>query len=183
MSTSGLAIHRGLITSINDPIANLIHDGGYDSPHNGQITWRITLGRSANGRASCSARSTFIGPEEFGRGEMKPRPINQPGSYYVYNDTRVNRLGLSLMRVWKRPLPDVLKTEIMDPIGASNSWRWIGYDNADVDVDGKTMKSVPGGYAVGRRHVVQLARPRPLRLSDAAPRQLERPSAGSPQRG
>jgi hypothetical protein len=59
--------------------------------------------------------STFIGHEEFGNGEMKPREIREPGSYYEYNDVRVNRFSLSLLRLWKRPLPDVLKTEIMDP--------------------------------------------------------------------
>ena len=37
----------------------------------------------------------------------------------------------------------------MDPIGASDTWKWLGYDNADVEVDGKMMKSVPGGTRWG----------------------------------
>jgi len=151
MSTMlGLAIDRGLIKSITEPVGRAVHDGGYDSPHNALITWEQHARQTSEWDGTLFGKpSTFIGHEEFGNGEMKPRQINQPGAYYEYNDTRVNRLGLSLLRVWKRPLPDVLKTEIMDPIGASNSWRWIGYDNADVDVDGKTMKSVPGGTRWG----------------------------------
>jgi CubicO group peptidase (beta-lactamase class C family) len=33
----------------------------------------------------------------------------------------------------------------MDPIGASSTWRWYGYDNSWVEVDGKKVQSVSGG--------------------------------------
>ncbi len=66
-----------------------------------------------------------------------------------YNDVRINRFSLSLLRVWRRPLPEVLKTEIMDPIGASDTWVYHGYHNSDVIIDGKTMKSVSGGTRWG----------------------------------
>jgi CubicO group peptidase (beta-lactamase class C family) len=33
----------------------------------------------------------------------------------------------------------------MDPIGASNTWRWHGYQNSWVDIDGLRMQSVSGG--------------------------------------
>src|SRR4051794_17703101 len=33
----------------------------------------------------------------------------------------------------------------MDPIGASNTWRWFGYDNAWVVIDGQPVQSVTGG--------------------------------------
>jgi CubicO group peptidase (beta-lactamase class C family) len=146
----GLALDRGLIKSITDPVGQYVHDGGYDSPHNAKITWEDHARQASEWEGTMFGKpSTFIGHEEFGNGEMKPREIKQPGTYYEYNDVRVNRLSLSLLRVWKRPLPDVLKTQIMDPIGASDTWRWIGYDNADVEVDGKTMKSVPGGTRWG----------------------------------
>jgi len=47
--------------------------------------------------------------------------------------------------VWRRPLPVVLKEKIMDPIGASTTWRWYGYDDAFVNVDGTMVQSVSGG--------------------------------------
>ena len=91
----------------------------------------------------------FEGEKEFGQGARKPRELREPGSHYEYNDVRINRFALSLLRVWKRPLPEVLRTEIMDPIGASDTWRWIPYDNATVDVDGTPMPSVSGGTRWG----------------------------------
>jgi CubicO group peptidase (beta-lactamase class C family) len=39
----------------------------------------------------------------------------------------------------------VLKENIMDPIGASNTWRWFGYENSFVVLDGAVMQSVTGG--------------------------------------
>jgi CubicO group peptidase (beta-lactamase class C family) len=33
----------------------------------------------------------------------------------------------------------------MDPIGASKTWRWYGYDNSWVELDGNRMQSVSGG--------------------------------------
>ena len=147
---AGLTVDRGMIKSITDPVRSYIKDGGYDSPHNSVITWDDHLRQASEWEGTMFGKvSTFIGHDEFGDGEMKPREIRRPGTYYEYNDVRVNRLSLSLLRLWKRPLGDVLKTEIMDPIGASNTWKWIGYDNADVDVDGKKMRSVPGGTRWG----------------------------------
>jgi hypothetical protein len=37
----------------------------------------------------------------------------------------------------------------MDPIGASNTWRWHGYENSWVLVDGTEMQSVSGGGHFG----------------------------------
>jgi CubicO group peptidase (beta-lactamase class C family) len=33
----------------------------------------------------------------------------------------------------------------MRPIGASEDWRWVGYDNSWVDLNGSKVQSVPGG--------------------------------------
>jgi CubicO group peptidase (beta-lactamase class C family) len=73
------------------------------------------------------------------------RKLNAPGTHWRYNDVRVNRLALSLMRIWSRPLPQVLREYIMDPIGASFTWEWHGYENSWVKIDGVQMQSVSGG--------------------------------------
>ena len=73
------------------------------------------------------------------------RPLKPPGTFYEYNDVRVNRLSLCLLQLFKEPLPSVLKRRIMDPIGASSTWKWDGYRNSAVTIDGKQMVSVPGG--------------------------------------
>ena len=43
----------------------------------------------------------------------------------------------------------MFRDEIMNPIGASNTWQWIPYDNSYVEVDGKKMPSVSGGTRWG----------------------------------
>jgi len=52
------------------------------------------------------------------------RARNEPGTSYKYNDVRVNVLAYAALQVWRRPLPQVLREYVMDPIGASNTWRW-----------------------------------------------------------
>ena len=74
---------------------------------------------------------------------------NKPGTAYKYNDTRVNVLALAALNVWRRPLPQVLKENIMDPIGASNTWRWFGYENSWIVLDGSLVQSVTGGGHFG----------------------------------
>ena len=73
------------------------------------------------------------------------RERHAPGTVYEYNDVRVNVLALAALHVWRRPLPQVLREEVMDPIGASPTWRWNGYDNSWVNVDGVMVQSVSGG--------------------------------------
>jgi len=149
----GLTIDRGMIKSIKDPVRDLIHDGGYDSPQNATITWEHHVTQTSEWDGVMFGKpSSFIGKEEFGSGEMRPRgkgEVYEPGTHYEYNDVRINRFALSLLQLWKKPLPEVLKSEIMDPIGASDTWVYHGYDNATVDIDGTPMKSISGGTRWG----------------------------------
>lgn len=146
----GLTIDRGMIKNVTDPVRNYIKDGGYDSPQNSTITWQHHAQQSSEWEGTMFGKShDFIGIEEFGSGRREPRKIQKPGTFYEYNDVRINRFSLSLLRLWKRPLPDVLKTEIMDPIGASSTWQYHPYANSEVDVDGKKMFSVSGGTRWG----------------------------------
>jgi CubicO group peptidase (beta-lactamase class C family) len=93
--------------------------------------------------------ANFLGIEEFGAGQMKPRAIEEPGSHYEYNDVRINRFSLSLLRLFGKSLPEVLKENIMDQIGASQNWRWMGYNNSKVDIHGRQIESVTGGTRWG----------------------------------
>ena len=151
MSTlASLAVDRGLIKNVNDPVVNYIKDGGYDSPHNRRITWKNHLQQESEWEGALWGKNAdFVGTEQFGNGQRKPRPIQDPGAFYEYNDVRINRLSLSLMKLFGQPLPEVLKTSIMDPIGASHDWQWIPYGNSVVEVNGKQMGSVSGGTRWG----------------------------------
>jgi CubicO group peptidase (beta-lactamase class C family) len=91
----------------------------------------------------------FVGTTAFGDGERKPRTLQAPGSFYEYNDVRINRFSLSLLRLFKKPVPDVFRDEVMNVIGASKTWQWIPYKNSYVDIDGKKLPSVSGGTRWG----------------------------------
>ncbi|MGA0558753.1 serine hydrolase domain-containing protein [Larkinella sp. VNQ87] len=146
----GLTLDRGLIRDVHDPVAKSIQDGGYDSDQNRPITWEHHLRQTSEWEGELwGKKHDFVGKEAYGRGERKPRTVQSPGTFYEYNDVRVNRLALSLLRLWKKPLPNVLKDEIMDPIGASHTWHYVGYPNARVNIDGKMMSSVSGGTRWG----------------------------------
>lgn len=147
---AGLAFERGLVKDVNDPVARYIHDGGYDSPHNAKITWKDHLQQTSEWEGTLWGKNAnFIGAEQFGRGERKPREIHEPGTFYEYNDVRINRFSLSLLRLFGKGLPEVLKKEIMDPIGASSEWRWMGYANSRVEIGGRQIESVSGGTRWG----------------------------------
>ncbi|AKQ46955.1 beta-lactamase [Rufibacter radiotolerans] len=146
----GITIDKGMIKDVHDPVANYIKDGGYDAEHNRKITWHHHAQQTSEWEGELFGKShTFVDKEEFGSGERKPRELKEPGTFYEYNDVRINRLSLSLLRLWKKPLPEVLREQIMNPIGASNTWKYLPYKNSYVDVDGKQMPSVSGGTRWG----------------------------------
>ncbi|MDX6289402.1 MAG: hypothetical protein QOH42_1201 [Blastocatellia bacterium] len=146
----GLAIDRGMIKSVHDSMKQYATDGGYDSAHNAKITWENHLQQTSEWEGTMFGKnSNFLGTEEFGRGQRRPREIKEPGAYWEYNDVRINRMSLTLLEVWKKPLPSVLKDEIMDRIGASSTWQYHGYFNSQVLINGKQMESVSGGTRWG----------------------------------
>ena len=58
---------------------------------------------------------------------------------------RVNRLALSLLQVWRRPLPAVLNELVIEPMQSTSTWQWHGYDNSWVTINGQRVQSVSGG--------------------------------------
>ena len=71
--------------------------------------------------------------------------MRAPGSYWEYNDVRVNRLSLSLLRLFRRPLADVLQEPSWTRSARRDTWQWQPYRNSWVEIDGVRMPSVPGG--------------------------------------
>lgn len=150
-TVAGLAVDQGLINSVNDPVKKYVWDGTYDGEHNAKVTWKHLLQQTSDW-AGCQFGTCDWAdrpPKEGGIDDWKNRPLIEPGTQFEYNDTRVNLLAYSLLQVWRKPLPMVLKEKIMDPIGASSTWRWYGYDDAFVNVDGVMMQTVSGGGHFG----------------------------------
>ncbi|HXH08240.1 MAG TPA: serine hydrolase [Alphaproteobacteria bacterium] len=139
-TVAGLAWDRGLIRDVHDRVKDYVDDGGFDSPHNAQITWEHFLRQTNEWDGTLWDK-----PYSAGSPDDQWRPPAPPGTYYEYNDVRVNRFSLSLLRLWRRPLPEVLKELVMDPIDASQTSQWHGYRNSWVSIDGQPMQSVSGG--------------------------------------
>ena len=126
-------------------------DGGFDTPHNAAITWEQLLQQTSEwegelwSKPDLVDRNRDLAVEGAGKDKGKHRDLQAPGTYWEYNDVRVNRLSLAVMRMLRRPLPEVVKERIMDPIGASDQWEWHGYRNSYLTIDGREMQSVSGG--------------------------------------
>ena len=146
----GIAVRDKLITNLDAPVGLQVKDGGYDSRQNMKVTWRNHLQQESEWEGEMwGKKHDFVGTAAFGDGERKPRDLQEAGTFYEYNDVRINRFALSLLRLFKKPLPEVFRDEVMNVIGASNTWQWIPYNNSYADVDGKKMPSVSGGTRWG----------------------------------
>jgi CubicO group peptidase (beta-lactamase class C family) len=166
-SVVGLAVDKGLIGSIHDPVRDYLGpiqfysplpsinksdrfgtpDLQYlfETPHNRQITWDNLLRQTSDWEGTLWGKPDWADRPTDNPEEWRTRTRNKPGTTYKYNDVRTNVLALAALNVWRRPLPQVLKENIMDPIGASNTWRWFGYENSWIVLDGNPVQSVTGG--------------------------------------
>jgi CubicO group peptidase (beta-lactamase class C family) len=147
---AGLAWDDGLF-KVTDRVSRYVTDGTFSGAHNSKITWEHLLSQTSDWSgtlfemADWADRPPRTGtPEEWQRRELR-----DPGTTYEYNDVRVNLLAYSLLQVMREPLPAILKERIMDQIDASTTWRWNGYDNSWVNVDGRMIQSVSGGAHFG----------------------------------
>lgn len=167
-TTAGLAVDAGLIQSEKDlvypymaPIIpyvphqliqnkadHLLQEDVFDlfeGSHNRKITWEHLLRQTSDWEGSLWGKPDWADRPQGNSRDWLTRERHEPGTVYKYNDTRVNVLALALLNVWRKPLPVVLKERLMDKIGASPAWRWTGYENSFVIIDGQIMQSVSGG--------------------------------------
>lgn len=144
---AGLAIDHGLITSVEDKVAAYVWDHHFQGSHNAKINWEHLLNQSSawSGQLWGGYDWNDRPPREGDIYKWSKAALPEPGTEMEYNDVRVNLLAFSLLQVWRKPLPQVLKEHIMDPINASTTWRWYGYENSWTNVDGVQMQSVSGG--------------------------------------
>jgi CubicO group peptidase (beta-lactamase class C family) len=149
---AGIAHDRGLLPDVDEPVHVRAPGIGFDDEHNARVTWAHLLQQTSEWQGSCFGlpdqadhyRAVTFGEAPNGRkGDL--RPLQTPGTYWEYNDVRINQFSLALLHLFRRPLPEVFREAITQPLGASENWQWVGYDNAWVEIDGQRMPSVPGG--------------------------------------
>ncbi|WP_240223910.1 serine hydrolase domain-containing protein [Rheinheimera hassiensis] len=146
-TVTGLALQDGLIRSADDLVwPYAVPDAGlFATEHNRQIRWDHLLRQTSDWQGTLWGKPDWADRPEGEPKDWPNRPLHTPGSKYKYNDVRVNLLALVTTYVWRKPLPVVLNERIMQPIGASANWRWYGYDNSWIELDGQKMQSVSGG--------------------------------------
>ena len=148
---AGLAHARGLLER-GERVSERLPGIGFDSDHNRAITWEHLLTQTSEWQGECFGMPDQV--EHYRRVQYDPkppagkkgerRPLQSPGTYWEYNDVRINQLSLALLHLFKQPLPEVFAENILRPVGGGD-FRWEGYDDAWVEIDGRRMQSVPGG--------------------------------------
>jgi len=166
----GLATDRGLIKNVDDKVYRYMppieafeaevyrkpEDLGepqflepFNTEHNVKISWDHLLRQTSDFEGTLWGKPDWADRPSDNQKEWLNRKRNEPGAVWKYNDTRVNALALAATTLWHRPLPEVLREYIMEPIGASNTWHWTGYRNSWIVLDGKLIQSVSGGGHFG----------------------------------
>jgi CubicO group peptidase (beta-lactamase class C family) len=149
-AVAGIAVADGRIPGIDERAARNVPGPWFTGEHNGAITWRHLLEQTSDWRGTLWDVPDWADrPTGANLREWQNPPLVAPGTVHEYNDVRVNLLALALLEVLREPLPVVLRERVMDPIGASSTWRWHGYDNSWIELDGLRVQSVSGGGHFG----------------------------------
>ncbi len=102
-------------------------------------------------------RNRQLSPQEDGSRFDRPHQLRRPGTYWDYNDIRVNFLCLALTRLFGRPLGDVWQEAVFGPLAAAPGWHWWGLRDSHVEIDGNNVPCVVGGGLVtSARHDARL---------------------------
>ncbi len=160
-SVVGLAVDRGLIRSLGDSVFRAVGPvpalpGGpgtsavtmiepFATSQNRRITWDDMLRQVSDFEGTLWGKPEWADRPTGEPSQWRTRPRVTPGTVYEYNDVRVNAMALAALQVWRRPLPSVLREFVMEPIGASSTWQWLGYQTSWVVMDGQAVQSVSGG--------------------------------------
>lgn len=155
---AGVAHGRGLLPGAHEPVVARLPGIGFDSAHNRTITWAHLLEQTSEWEGSVFGLPDTVDRYRAVSHDPKPpqgkkgdaRPLQTPGTYWEYNDVRINQLSLALLHLFRAPLPEVFLETILKPLGGGDNFAWRGYDDAwteIVDHAGvkRKMQSVPGG--------------------------------------
>ena len=156
---TGIAYDKGLIKSADDKLRDVekrislkMSDGksidGYDTRQNKDISWKHLLQQTSEWEGTLFTKPDLV---DWNRSMPDMNPITRvnrmkSGTHWEYNDVRVNRMALSLLCVFEQSLSEILKSNVLDPIGSSDTWEWHGYgEHSTVLLNNVPFESVPGG--------------------------------------
>ncbi|NRF67314.1 serine hydrolase [Aquincola sp. S2] len=152
---AGVAEAQGLLPDLDRPVHRQLPGIGFDdSAHNRAVTWAQLLTQTSEWEGSCFGlpdtvdrwRKVAQDPRAAGGPKGGARPLQSPGSYWEYNDVRINQLALALLHLFRAPLPAVFLDQMLHAAGGGAGFAWRGYDDAWIDLPGVgRVQSVPGG--------------------------------------
>ena len=151
---AGVAQAQGLLPDEHQTVSAQLPGIGFDGEHNRTITWDHLLTQTSEWEGSCFGlpdtverwRKVAQDPHPAGGPKGGARPLQAPGSYWEYNDVRINQLALALLHLFRTPLPQVFHETVLRPLGGGEGYAWRGYDDAWFDLAGVgRVQSVPGG--------------------------------------
>ena len=139
---AGVAFDDGLLR-LDEPACRSVRLPQFAGAHGQRITWRHLLDQTSQWEGELWGKPTAVDAQS--RREGTESAGGAPGAGWAYNDVRVNLAALALTVLLGRPLPQVLRSQVTDPIGASGPWSWHGYANSVVDIDNEPVQVVSGG--------------------------------------
>ncbi len=151
---AGVAQQQGLLPDEHAAVSERLPGIGFDSGHNRDITWAQLLTQTSEWEGTSFGlpdsvdrwRKVAQDPREPAGPKGGRRPLQTPGSYWEYNDVRINQLSLALLHLFGEALPEVFLREVLAPLGGGHDFAWRGYDDSWVELPGRgRVQSVPGG--------------------------------------
>jgi CubicO group peptidase (beta-lactamase class C family) len=118
---AGVAQGQGLLPDENEPVAVRLPGIGFDdSEHNRAVTWAQLLTQTSEWEGTSFGlpdtvdrwRKVAQDPRPAAGPKGGARPLQPPGSYWEYNDVRINQLALALLHLFRRPLPEVFLEQL-----------------------------------------------------------------------
>jgi CubicO group peptidase (beta-lactamase class C family) len=123
----GIAIDKGIIASLDDPLAKYLAEARNETldPRNRTVTIRHLLTMSGGWESKDSDLPPF-----FFADALKRPFAYQPGEKFQYDNATSHLLGITLARVAGMSLERFAAEHLLGPLGASNvSWRQDGQGN------------------------------------------------------
>ncbi|MCM2477824.1 serine hydrolase [Rhizobium sp. CG5] len=147
---AGIALDEGRIADLDAPVGQSVPHPAFAAP-NDAATWRQLLQQTSEwqgtlwGIPDTVDRNRQLSSTEDGSRFNTVTPYGAPGSYWDYNDIRVNALCLALTCVFETSLRDVLRSRFPEAF-AGVDWDWNGYPpETTVDISGRSVPVVVGG--------------------------------------
>jgi CubicO group peptidase (beta-lactamase class C family) len=125
----GIAIDRGLIHAVSDPITRYIPELASRDTRFSHITIRDLLRMSSGLRyvedeEPYDNRWTYLAPDLRRAALERSGIVEQPGTRWLYNNYNPLLIGMMLERVSHRTVTDLLQRWIWDPLGMQYGGSW-----------------------------------------------------------